>query len=148
MPTGRLTETRILIMRKHTFIAIATLLFWFTGTNHCALELLFSSFGHQTATTASHTPDGTSTDCPSHSENNSAQHQEGQPCGSSALTEVKSPVQSTFVFVSFEARPFELRDATNWDLKSSIVVPSSTLIPPPLHLLRSSIASNAPPLAI
>ncbi len=135
-------------MRKCPFIAIATLLFWFAGTNHCALELLFSHFEHQTATAASHTTNGTSTDCPSHSENNSAKHQEGQPCGGSALTEVKSPVQSTFVAVSFHALTSELREATNWDLKSGTVVPSSTAITPPLLLLRSSIAANAPPFAI
>lgn len=135
-------------MHRHTFLGIVTLLIWVAGANHCALELLVSGLGHQSAS-AAQSPSDESTDCPGHSDKDPSKHKEGELCGGAALFESKSSIQPKLVFVSLKTSPLAAFVIQQITAAAPATLPrSSESISPPILLLRSSIASNAPPLAV
>lgn len=116
------------------------ILFWVAGTNHCAIEFLFSSG----------TP-STQGECEKHSEKSPDSHQEGQPCISKALISSDKPNLTGVKLVQDSLAPVNLflqalvsgfKDDTQ---VSNFLLYDSALEPYGGRLVSLTIASNAPP---
>lgn len=134
-----------MFQRRKTFTVIALLL-WFVAGNHCAVEALLENLGLTPST--AHAAPRSNGDCPSHSEGDSAKHQEGQLCGTTVLVETKSPVSETkIVFVSFISSLVTVlstsAETNNFSLHSP---PTENFSPHRRLRLLSAITANAPPI--
>ena len=109
----------------------------------CAGESLLEGLG--IAPSAAHAAPKGNGECPSHSENDSAKHKEGQLCGTSALVEAKTPVsEAKIVFVSFISSLVTVL-SENTDTNSLCSAQTENFSPQRCLQLLSAIAANAPP---
>lgn len=144
-------------MKSNGLFSVIIALLWLVAMHHCAVEDLTSwIFGGKSAhVAASADTNGSPLQCPSHSQNDSSSHKEGQPCGSiiQASTKVEfrrvepillplSVAFALFLRVDFLASN-SLKAVPEADIK--ILDRPSVL----LQLAHSlSLAPNAPPVTL
>lgn len=130
-------------MTRHFFTLFAPLfvLLWIAGTNHCAIEYVFS--GHAESSQGN---------CSSHPDKSPDSHNEGQPCSS------KSLVSSTDSFVAKAKGELNLVVLASFSFLKTTLLESSVFncrtgqpknLEPGFYkgvLDSLSIASNAPPV--